>query len=510
MKSKLLANSFSGTVLYAVNIIIAFFISPLFVHILGNHDYGLWELMISLVGYMGILDLGIGPALLRYVAIDYNNDNKSELQRVISSAQIFFMLIGTVTAVILILLSFFPHIIVDANKIDLKYFSLIISLFALNTGLSFPLTVYTATIMGLQRHYLCNSTRIVLTITRAIFAYHFLIKFPSKGLLLLVVLELVFNSCQFVLYYIFLKNDKSIPSFSLSACSLNKIKELFNYGAKCSILMIASRIQNASLPFVISMSLGVNHIVFFAMPNRLVEYAKGLSLAIGFPLTPYFVMQLSGDDKNVVKNSWLQTSLVLQIITVAMPLFILFCGERFLSLWIGKEYGVAGRGVLYWLVIALSVEAMAPNASRILMATGHHGRAAMMWLILSIISVPLAVIGASHWGVTGVAMGSSITLIVGNIVVLKMACNDVGTTVKEYLQQTLMKLVVPVLFLIISLWITNKLITQNSYLFLSFQVFLCASIYLLSVWFLTINNATRLHISDKLMFLIKRLGPTMS
>lgn len=504
MIKKLLLNSLSGTILYALNIIIMFIMSPVIIRALGNRDYGLWEMVMAVVGYMGLLDLGIGPALLRYVAVAHSKDDQKELQEIISTAQMFFIAIGLTAALGLIVLSRYPALIAGKESFDTGYLGIVFVLFALNAGMSFPLNVFTAVLMGVQRHYLINITRGGLGIIRSIIAYTLLVKYEGKGLLILAILEPTFNLIQFAIFATATRRDRSIPGFSLAACSRTKLKELFGYGSKSATLMVASRIQSASIPFVISAVLGVSNIVYFTMPNRLIDYAKGMSLAIGFPLTPYFASQIAGDDKGAVKNSWLQTSLALQIITLAMPFFIVFCGEPFLAAWIGKEYAIAGRGVLYCLAGALVVEAIAPNASRILMASGHHGRAALMWLILSIMSVPLAVLGAGRWGVTGVALGSATALIIGNIVMLRMACRDVGATMAEYARATLVRLLVPLLLLAASLWMTSITLLPGNYLQLALQVVICGLIYLVAVWALTISNANRAQICEKIIMKFKK------
>lgn len=504
MKNKLFYNSLTGTLLYILNIIIMFIMSPVIIRALGNRDYGLWEMVMAVVGYMGLLDLGIGPALLRYVAVAHSKDDQKELQEIISTAQMFFIAIGVTAALGLIVLSRYPALIAGKESFDTGYLGIVFVLFALNAGMSFPLNVFTAVLMGVQRHYLINITRGTLGIIRSLISYTLLVKYAGKGLLILAVLEPTFNLIQFSVFAAAIRRDRSIPGFSMAACSRTKLKELFGYGSKSATLMVSSRIQSASIPFVISTVLGVSNIVFFTMPNRLVDYAKGMSLAIGFPLTPYFASQIAGDDRNAVKITWLQTSLALQIITLAMPIFIVFCGEPFLAVWIGKEYAVAGRGVLYCLAGALFVEAIAPNASRILMASGHHGRAALMWLILSIISVPLAVLGANRWGVTGVALGSATALIIGNIVTLLMACRDVGATMAEYARTTLMRLVVPLTLLAASLWMTTSALAPGNYLQLTLQVIISGLIYLTAVWVLTLSKESRTQIGEKIVMKLKK------
>jgi O-antigen/teichoic acid export membrane protein len=478
--------------------------SPVIVKILGNRDYGIWEIIMSVVGYMGLLDLGIGPALLRYVAVSHSSDDRDQLQQTISTSLAFFITIGLIGVGILLSLSRYPSLITGGESLNTEYLTTVLLLFAINAALVFPLHVFVATLLGIQRHYLVNATRIVFGIIRAFIAYYLLVTYPAQGLLMLAVLEPIFNFLQLALYAAALQRDPGIPCFSLSACSLKKLKELFAYGSKSATLMIASRIQNTSLPFVISTVLGVSNVIYFAMPNRLVDYAKGLSLAMGFPLTPYLVSKMTGDDRATVRTSWLQTTLAFQIITMAMPLIMLFCGERFLSIWLGTEYGVAGRGVLYCLVAALFVESLAPNASKILMASGHHGRAALLWLGLAIISIPVAVFGAYRWGVTGVALGSSTALIIGNIIMLRMACFDVGISLKEYYSQTLRRLLVPLALLTISLWDVGRFFSANSYLNLVLQVSLSGLMYIVAVWFLTLSAENRLLITNKMQLLLRK------
>lgn len=487
-----------------MNIVIMFIMSPVIIRALGNRDYGLWEMVMAVVGYMGLLDLGIGPALLRYVAVAHSKKDQQELQEIISTAQMFFIAIGVIAALGLLVLSRYPTLIAGKESFDSSYLGVVLVLFAMNASISFPLSVFTAVLMGVQRHFLINVTRGALGIIRSIIAYSLLINFAGKGLLILAILESAFNLMQFGIFTAAIRRDHSIPGFRMGACSAIKLKELFSYGCKSATLMVSSRIQSASIPFVISAVLGVSNIVYFTMPNRLVDYAKGLSLAIGFPLTPYFASQMVGDDKSAIKSSWLQTTLALQVITLAMPFFIVFCGESFLAVWIGKEYAVAGRGVLYLLSVALFVEALAPNANRLLMASGHHGRAAVMWLILSIVSVPLAVLGASNWGVTGVALGTATALIVGNTVTLHMACRDVGTTMSEYARTTVMRLIVPLVLLVASLWMTSEALVVASYLQLALQVIVCGLIYLAAVWVLTISKETRTLIFEKISVKLKK------
>jgi O-antigen/teichoic acid export membrane protein len=447
---------------------------------------------------MGVLDLGVGPALMRYIAVAEGKKDRKGLQETISSAQLFYLLVGLFSVMVLLMISQFPHAILGKESASVGNLGKVLILFTVNIGLYFPLISLTAVLMGLQYHFMINITRISIGIIRAVIVYYLLSMYAGKGLLILAMMEPIFNVIQFAIFAYVLHADETIPSFSLAACSTAKMKELFTYGAKSAVLMIASRIQNASLPFIISNIVGVSKIVFFAMPNRLVGYAKDFSMAIGEPLTPYFASKLGRGDEDQTRESWLQTTLALQIITLAMPFFLFFCGERFLSIWIGREYGVGGRGVLYCLLTGLIIEAFAPNVSRILMATGNHGRAAITWFILSCACIPLATFGASLWGINGVALGSSIIIVMGNFITLRLACKEVKVPLRIYGQRTILRLVVPLILLIGVLWVTSQLLTSLKYSSLIAQILISGTVYLMAIWRLTLSADIRVQILGRL------------
>lgn len=65
---RLLTNSSSNLLVMFLKIAITLVMTPIFVHNLGAYDYGVWEITLSVIGYMGILDLGMLPTMARFAA----------------------------------------------------------------------------------------------------------------------------------------------------------------------------------------------------------------------------------------------------------------------------------------------------------------------------------------------------------------------------------------------------------------------------------------------------------
>ena len=53
---------------YLFTAVTSFFLAPLIVHGLGDVSYGIWAILGSLVGYLGLLDLGVRGAVTRGMA----------------------------------------------------------------------------------------------------------------------------------------------------------------------------------------------------------------------------------------------------------------------------------------------------------------------------------------------------------------------------------------------------------------------------------------------------------
>lgn len=480
------------------NIAVAFILSPILLRALGNSAYGLWELIMSVVGYMGLLDLGIGSAMVRYVAVADGSGNREHMARIMATSLAFFGAMGVAACALFALLGFFPGVIAGEEAVQIGGVELLFYLFAVNALFLFPMQVFLSVLLGIQCHYFINCSRILLIGVKSILIYWYITSHTGHLLVFISIVELAYTLLSFVCFYLFLLSKKKIPRFSCRSVSKETFKDLFVFGSKNLVMMAASRLQNQSVPLIIAHVVGMGSIVYYTFPNRLVDYAKGFSLAIGYPLTPYFSAMVGKEQSEELRNAWLQTTFVLQAIMFIMPVVLWQYGELFLRLWIGMEYAEAGRWVIWLLVIGLVADTFAVNSFRLLTAKASHGRSALLWLILAAMSIPAGVMGGRMWGIEGVTFAVVLVTVVGNLATLVFACATLNISCKEYLQATCMKLFLPVAlgtgcsFLLLCWWdITNFLI-------LFCHVAIVSLFYCLQVWFFSFDAAMKASLLQKI------------
>lgn len=492
MKSKLLfLNISSGSAVYLSSIVIAFYITPIIVNNLGKYDYGLWEMLISIVGYMGLLDLGIGPALLRAIAMSYRKNNIDELQEIFGTALLFFYLLALLSLSFFSTLLLFPEIIIEFTKIEYKKFEIVLFLFAINIFIVLPLNVLVSTLFGFQCHNYVNYTRIFIGISSGFITYYLLEVCHLDGLIVLSCLQFVSNFISFCIFSYFLNQKNLFIASSIKKFSISKFYDLMSYGIKSSLFMLASRLQFATMPFIIGKSIGVNFIISYVLPNRLVDYARGFSLVIAFPLTPYFADLTANNDYEALKSEWLKSARVLQIFTVAAPFYLFFCGDVFLSLWIDNPSIFSEQNVIFALLFGFSFQAISPNSMQILLATSHHGALSCVYFFLSLISIPLSYYTSLEYGVFGAALSTSFVTSIVSLLALIKACIIMKSSLIEYFKLTLFPLLLPILLLALSLWLFKILLYPSNYFLLIFQVLFGSLIYAIAIWNFVLSRDDR-------------------
>ena len=82
--------------------VVTFFLSPFIVHRLGDSLYGVWEMVISLTGFLGFADLGVRPAAVHFIARHDARQDQAALNRFVNSSLVAFTAAGVLVLLVAI------------------------------------------------------------------------------------------------------------------------------------------------------------------------------------------------------------------------------------------------------------------------------------------------------------------------------------------------------------------------------------------------------------------------
>ena len=153
---------------YIFSVTVTFFVSPYTIRTLGDSRYGAWALMADLVGYYGLLDMGIRGAVSYYVA---NYDARKESDNLRSSIASSFWLLSSIGSIVLTLGSivaiFFSHLIIK-DQVNQTELTIALLLMIGSLALSFPMEVFTSVLVGHQRFDIVNAVEVATRLPLAL------------------------------------------------------------------------------------------------------------------------------------------------------------------------------------------------------------------------------------------------------------------------------------------------------------------------------------------------------
>src|SRR5438094_4904870 len=97
---QIIANAAANWIGFAVQLVVAFFMSPILVHGLGAPRYGIWSLVESILAYLLLFDLGVAASVVRYVARFEAVEDRDGLNRVFSTSLCIFAVAGLVAGLL--------------------------------------------------------------------------------------------------------------------------------------------------------------------------------------------------------------------------------------------------------------------------------------------------------------------------------------------------------------------------------------------------------------------------
>lgn len=506
MNKRLLLNSVSSATLYAVNIIIAFIMSPIFIRALGNRDYGIWEILLSFCGYFGILDLGLGPAIIRFAAKESSLANSEALKRIFNSSFFGMVLAGFLCLIGMSVISINPDPILNLQPGEVLHLSSLCVLVGLNLFVQFPGTFFVAFLMGLQDYLLINVFRSVFFIGKAIVIFYALTIWEGPKLVWLATINLGSNLFQYAtLATILFIRDRRLK-FRLSYFSWSALKELYSFGLNSAMIMVSDRIQRQSLPVVIGHVAGTASIVFFALPKRLIEYATAFLLSVGAPLMPYFCTIDAERLEGERLQQWFPLSKAIAFLSLPLAAGLFFLGESFIHIWIGPDYAEKGRWVIIFLSISFLISGLFSNSGRVLVASGRHGPPARIMLLASIVTIALAIPLTAWWGVSG----SAFAIMAGDIATVCIACSFafpyVGIRLSAHFREIIKPLTIPFLIMLLCLAVGLQLFSDISYTSL-IKIYSISCIgYIASTWLITLNRKDRINIKSRLFLMLAKIS----
>lgn len=485
-------NTVSNFTAVVCHLAISFFMAPFLVHRLGDSTYGLWAIVTSIFGYMGLLDLGLSSSLVRHIA-SYDSDEKRHLMgTLLSSALLFYACAGVLGAMIGVSIGLFGMSVFNIPESIMGQARLTMVIMGVSSLLVFPGHVFTGLLSGLRLYY---KTRTAAIVWLGIKTAAIVVAIRSgKGLVWLAIIVVGTEWLRFLTIYLLAKQHLRGVPLRIRGATKQGLRDLLSYGAKVFATMGLRTTSYGSDRIVIGIILSIRWVTFFSIPLTLIHYLKTIPMSLTGTLMPVFSNLESRKLHSEIRARVVKYSRYLAAIVLFSGLGVLIQGTPFIAIWMGPSYAERGEMVLVFLSLSYILLSLVPCSERLLMGTGNQGILLCVAIVHAPLRLGLSIFLVHVMGIAGVALADFVCEAGARVYLLVRVSRYLEMSVKDHLQQTLLRPFVVCAIAASVLWGTKTIAYPHTYLGLMIQVALACAVFFPLVYLVVLTREERLEL----------------
>lgn len=490
----------------ALNMVIQLAYTPIMIRLLGQSEYGLYNLVGSVVSYLNLFSFGFSGAYLRF----FNRAKKvgeNEVAKLNGTFLVSFSVMATLAFVCGITLAQFTNQIFGTKLTieELHKAKILMIILVVNLAISLLSSLFDSIISAHEKFLFQRIVSILGMVFSPLICLPLLLSGYGSVEMVLTSTGITIAKFGSSIYYC-LKNLKI--SFKLGKIEKALIKEISAFSGFIFLNMIIDQINWNVDKYILGRTSGTEGVAVYGVGAQINSLVMSFSTAISSVFSPRVHYIANNNSENETREKFSELFIkVGRIQFMVLGLIItglIFFGKYFITnIYAGKEYGES-----YYVGLLLIIPAIVPYIQNlgieIQRSVNKHQVRALVYSIMALFNVAISVPLAIAFGPIGSALGTSLSLICGNVVFMNIYYKKViGLDILKFWKNILEIFIpmIPAIALGIVLQILDIFMSIGIYL-----VFICVYllIYCLFVYLFGMNQEERNIIKNMLNKICKK------
>jgi O-antigen/teichoic acid export membrane protein len=419
-------NIFANWFGYGANLLVLFFMSPFVVHTLGDVDYGVWSLMVSLTGYLGLAELGTRSGVGRFINYYLGKKDFEGVNAIISTGTVIFLAVGAVILLVAATLAIaMPWIFPKIPPPLIPTARIIVLVIALNVWLGFLSAPFRQLLQAHERFELTNGVDLLVLLVRTVATILALLS--GYRLITLALIQLASSLLGQASVQVL--GRRVFPELNLrwSLVSKARFRELFAFSLWAFVSGAAHRLLYSADSLVIAILLGPKWITYYAVGGMLLYKARDLVIQGAMVFSPKMLKDCARQDWPALQEDFRRGSRLSMGIGILLLIGMIAFGKEFIVLWMGSRF-VVSYTILLILASSSLVENVVIMAGPVYAGVKKLHISALLVLAQGLVNLALTLFLVGVWGmgIQGVAWGTFFPRVVFSLVTVWVAMRLIG------------------------------------------------------------------------------------
>ena len=407
---KTLLNARVNLIFYFLNLVLSFFSRKIFLDSLGADFIGFTGTLYNLLGFLNIVELGIGTAIGYVLYKPLYDKDRTQINEIISVFGYLYRWVGIIILIAGIILSLFLPLIFSGISISQPVVLVAFYSF-LSTSLIGYFINYKQTLLSAdQRNYVVTAyfqtANIIKIIIQVVCAHY------TRNFYLWIFIEFFFG-----IIYTFILNWKINQVYPWLKSDVGSGKNLLKKYPNIITLVkqvfahrIGAFVQFQLSPFLIYAFASLQSVTYYGNYTLLTTKLSGLFNNFLGSSSSGVGNLIAEGNKDKIKNVFLELISIRFLLSGISAVFLYYLIPPFITLWLGKEY-VMSQSILILVIINFTLNILRGTTDEFI---AGHGLYRDVWAPLaeSGIFIIVALIGGSLLKLEGVLLGGIASLLI--------------------------------------------------------------------------------------------------
>lgn len=484
------------------NIVAGLVYTPWMINQIGQSDYGLYSLAITLISFFAI-DFGLGEAVARFLSKYKAEKNTAKEEAFLGIIFKMYIILDIIVILAIIILLLFLEIIYSGlTPLELEKFRVVFTIAGLYSIASFPFIPLNGILISNERFIflkfidLLNKFLVIITMV--------IVLILGYKLYALVIVNAVIGIVSIILKLNYLIANRLL-NINFKTSDKILLKEILNFSIWTAILSIAGRLIYNITPTILAANAGTIQISIFAVAMTIEGYTWTFANALNGLFLPKITrMTTLKSNSSDIEKLMIKVGRI-QLLIIGLLVFgIFFMGKEFMLLWMGSEFSDS-YFVSILLIGPTLITLTQGIANTALIATNRIKFIALCSLISSLLSVCFSILLTQYFGAIGAGIAIAIGQLIGSVFGLNLVYHKIlKINVLNFFKECHLKMSLPLLITGLLVVTIQKYFPVNNLFLFLIKAIVVTLIYITLMWKLALNNYEKNLIYDFLIEISRR------
>lgn len=469
--------------------IISLIYTPIMLKILGQSEYGIYNIASSTISYLSLLSLGFGVSYIRYYSIYRQKGDNKKIKELNGLYLLVFSIIGNIALVFGLILTkhvnwFFNNTYTESEIFIARKLMILLTF---NLAISFPASVFVSYITSQEKFIFQKiinmGTTVFCPLINIICLY---MGYGSVGMVLSSTVISITVACINI-YYCFSKLGMEV---SLKSLDFSLISDIFVFSIFIAINQLVEQLNFQTDKIILGKLVGGTAVAIYAVGSNLNNMFVNITAAVSNVFVPKINMIISKHEDNMdveLNKIFTKVGRIQWYIGVLILSGFVFFGKYFISKWAGQGYDNA-----YYVALLLMIPMVFASSQsigiEIQRAKNKHKARSIAYLIMAILNVIVSIYLALVWGEIGSALGTTISIILCPILFMNYYYQKyIGIDVISYWKNIISTIPSFILPFVFGFIVKHYFIIKSIIHFLVF-VLCYLVLYIISIYIFSLNE----------------------